>query len=49
MESFTIPSRVGKIKVAFLNGGTLIVRGEKETPEFHRVIETVIDVLDHSY
>jgi len=49
MESFTIPSRVGKIKVMFLNSGTLIIRGEKETPEFHYVIETVIDVLDHSY
>lgn len=49
LESFTIPSRVGKIKVVFLNGGTLIIRGEKEAPEFHHVIETVIDVLDHSY
>jgi hypothetical protein len=49
VESFTIPSRIGKIKVMLLNGGTLIIRGEKETPEFRYVIETVIDVLDNSY
>lgn len=49
VKSFTIPSRIGKIKVMLLSGGTLIIRGEKDTPEFHRVVETVIDVLDHSY
>lgn len=45
-ESFKIPIQSGKIKVTMLKNGTLIIRGDSETPEYTAVLETVTDVLE---
>ena len=47
LETFRIPTQVGKLTITYLKNGTLIVRGDDKTREFQHVVDTIRNVMEY--
>ena len=46
IESFRIPTRVKDVRGTLFKNGTLVIKGDSDTPEYQHTIDVINDVLN---